>query len=92
MGDKHGPIPTGGVSVLLLDSAQGQPIQTWRFTDEREITIGREDTRDVVVTEKDAVKIRPERVGRTQVWVAPLDFAFDDAVGQALMRWLPPPI
>jgi tetraacyldisaccharide 4'-kinase len=51
-----------------------------------------EDTRDVVLTEKDAVKIRPERVGRTQIWVAPLDFAFDDAVGQALMRWLPPPI
>jgi len=49
-----------------------------------------EDARDVVVTEKDAVKIRPERVSRTQVWVAPLDFAFDDAVGQALMRWLPP--
>ena len=43
-----------------------------------------DDTRDVVLTEKDAVKIRPERVGRTQVWVAPLDFVFDDAVGQAL--------
>jgi len=50
-----------------------------------------EDARDVVLTEKDAVKIRPERVGRTQVWVAPLDFALDDAVGQTLTRWLPPP-
>lgn len=50
-----------------------------------------DDTRDVVITEKDAVKIRPERVGSTQVWVAPLDFAFDDAVGQALRRWLPHP-
>jgi len=50
-----------------------------------------EDAGDVVVTEKDAVKIRPERVGNTRVWVAPLDFALDDAVGQALMRWLPPP-
>jgi tetraacyldisaccharide 4'-kinase len=48
-------------------------------------------TPDVVITEKDAVKIHPERVGSTQVWVAPLDFAFDDAVGQTLMRWLPPP-
>jgi tetraacyldisaccharide 4'-kinase len=43
-----------------------------------------------VVTEKDAVKIRPERMGNTRVWVAPLDFVFDDAVGQDLMRWLPP--
>jgi|KBSSwiStaDraftv2_1062776.scaffolds.fasta_scaffold27032_3 tetraacyldisaccharide 4'-kinase len=45
---------------------------------------------DVVVTEKDAVKIRPERVGRARVWVAPLDFRLDDAVGQALVHWLPP--
>ena len=33
MGDKHGPIPAGGVCLQLLDSAQGKPIQTWRFTD-----------------------------------------------------------
>jgi tetraacyldisaccharide 4'-kinase len=50
-----------------------------------------ENALDVVLTEKDAVKIRPERVGRTQVWVAPLDFALDDAVGPALARWLPSP-
>ena len=50
-----------------------------------------DDTRDVILTEKDAVKIRPERMGRTQVWVAPLDFVLDDAVGQTLKRWLPPP-
>ena len=49
-----------------------------------------EGTPDVVLTEKDAVKIRPERAGRTQVWVAPLDFGLDDAVGQTLKRWLPP--
>lgn len=53
----------------------------------------RDDVVDVVVTEKDAVKIRPERLGRTQVWVAPLDFGFDDdAIGQALKGWLPPPM
>ena len=51
MGDKHGPIPAGGVSVLLLDSAQGKPIQTWRFTDQTEITIGREDGRDIVISD-----------------------------------------
>jgi tetraacyldisaccharide 4'-kinase len=50
-----------------------------------------EGTLDVVLTEKDAVKIRPQRVGSTQVWVASLDFGLDDAVGQALKRWLPPP-
>ena len=51
MNDKHGPVPAGGVCLQLLDSAQGKPIQTWRFTDEREITIGREDTRDVVISD-----------------------------------------
>ncbi len=51
MSDKHGPISAGGVSVLLLDSAQGQPIQTWRFSDQREITIGREDGRDIVISD-----------------------------------------
>jgi predicted component of type VI protein secretion system len=51
MGDKHRPLTAGGVCLQLLDSAQGQPIQTWRFTDEREITIGREATRDIVLSD-----------------------------------------
>jgi tetraacyldisaccharide 4'-kinase len=29
---------------------------------------------DVLVTEKDAVKLRPERSGATRVWVVTLDF------------------
>jgi hypothetical protein len=49
MGNPHGTIPPSGVSVLLVDSAQGQPIQTGRFSDQTEITIGREDGQDVVI-------------------------------------------
>lgn len=49
------------------------------------------DAADVVLTEKDAVKIRPERSGRTRVWVAPLDLQLDASVGPALARWLPTP-
>ncbi len=49
MGDVHGPVPAGGVCLLLLDSAQGQPIQTWRFFDQTEITIGREVGNDIVI-------------------------------------------
>ncbi len=49
------------------------------------------DSADVIVTEKDAVKIQPDRIGSTRVWVAALDFAFDagfetafaDALGPA---------
>ena len=51
MAHEHGAPPIGGVSVLLLDSAQGKPIQTWRFTDATEITIGREDGRDIVISD-----------------------------------------
>jgi tetraacyldisaccharide 4'-kinase len=49
------------------------------------------DATDVVVTEKDAVKVRPERVGATRVWVAPLDFVLDAQIGATLAQWLPPP-
>jgi tetraacyldisaccharide 4'-kinase len=48
-------------------------------------------TEDVLVTEKDAVKLSPGRGGRTRVWVAPLDFEFDAEFGPALARLLPPP-
>ncbi|MCG3189693.1 MAG: Tetraacyldisaccharide 4'-kinase [Burkholderiaceae bacterium] len=44
--------------------------------------------REVILTEKDAVKILPERTGVTRVWVAPLDFALDEAIGEQIVRWL----
>jgi len=44
---------------------------------------------DVVVTEKDAVKLRPERVGTTRIWVAALDFQPDPAFNAALLQALP---
>lgn len=51
------------------------------------------DASDVVVTEKDAVKLRPERLAAsgtpTRVWVAPLDFSADAAFDAALQAMLP---
>lgn len=47
-------------------------------------------TPDVIVTEKDAAKLRPEQVGATRVWVAALDFEPDPAFGPALLRLLAP--
>lgn len=44
---------------------------------------------EVVLTEKDAVKLRPERVGTARVWVAALDFALDEAAEAALVALLP---
>ncbi|MEP7100863.1 MAG: tetraacyldisaccharide 4'-kinase, partial [Burkholderiales bacterium] len=42
------------------------------------------DTADVVLTEKDAIKLDAAQVGATRVWVAPLDFALDAAFEAAL--------
>lgn len=51
------------------------------------------DARDVVVTEKDAVKLTPDRLAAsgsaTTVWVAPLDFGGDAAFDAALQALLP---
>jgi tetraacyldisaccharide 4'-kinase len=47
-------------------------------------------TPDVIVTEKDAVKLDPQRMGSTRVWVAALDFAPDDGFAAALLALLPP--
>ena len=49
------------------------------------------DTPEVLVTEKDAIKLELARMGLTRVWVAPLDFSLDAAFGAALFELLPPP-
>ncbi len=48
-------------------------------------------TADVVLTEKDAIKIDPQRTGSTRVWVAALDFEPTAAFDAALFALLPPP-
>ena len=49
------------------------------------------ETADVVLTEKDAIKIDPRRVGSTRVWVAALDFSPAATFDAALIALLPPP-
>jgi tetraacyldisaccharide 4'-kinase len=50
-----------------------------------------ESTADVVLTEKDAVKLSDARIGATRVWVAPLDFDFDLGFAAAIKRLFPNP-
>jgi tetraacyldisaccharide 4'-kinase len=50
-----------------------------------------EETADVILTEKDAIKLRPDRIGATKVWVAPLDFGFDGAFERDLLALIPAP-
>ncbi len=49
------------------------------------------DAADVVVTEKDAVKLRPDRVSGARVWVARLDFELPPSFVAELRRRLPDP-
>lgn len=49
------------------------------------------DTPEVIVTEKDAVKLDPARLGSTQVWVAPLDLQLPSALVDDLLNLLKPP-
>lgn len=49
------------------------------------------DAADVIVTEKDAVKLPRSRPIGTRVWVARLDFALDPSFADALLALLPPP-
>lgn len=48
------------------------------------------DTADVVVTEKDAVKLAGRELGATRLWVAPLDFEPEPGFAAAVLRHLPP--
>ncbi len=47
-------------------------------------------TCDVLITEKDAVKLSPQRDHGTRIWVAPLDFQLDERFERALLALLPP--
>lgn len=47
------------------------------------------DTADVVVTEKDAVKLAGRNLGATRLWVAPLDFEPEPGFAAAVLRHLP---
>ena len=68
-------LEAAGLQVRRLALADHHPMQPLPWPAE---------TPDVIVTEKDAVKLRPGSTGRTRVWVAPLDFQPEPAFAQAL--------
>jgi hypothetical protein len=46
-----GPPMTHQITVHLLDSAQGHPLQTWSFEDHDSLTLGRAPDNDIVVAD-----------------------------------------
>ena len=81
-GDKMASMPGENVAIRRQNSLR----RSLRTTPHR--------TYSVIVTEKDAVKLRPElwaQAGsKTRIWVAPLDFECDAAFLGELRALLPP--
>jgi tetraacyldisaccharide 4'-kinase len=100
------PLDTLRGRPLLAAAGMGDPERFFRMLEQAGLQIERlplpdharfdtlpwpPQTVDVVVTEKDAVKLRPDAVGDARVWVVALDFALPDACTQALRLRLPVP-
>jgi pSer/pThr/pTyr-binding forkhead associated (FHA) protein len=68
MVDYGEPAKADDVTLLLLDSAQGHPIQTWRFSDHSEITIGREPGNSVVIADPHVSRIHARLVAFEGAW------------------------
>jgi tetraacyldisaccharide 4'-kinase len=100
------PLPTLQGRVLLAAAGTGDPERFFRMLEQQGLRITRlplpdharfvtlpwpAGTPEVVVTEKDAVKLRPDACGTTRVWVVALDFALPPAFTSALRALLPRP-
>ena len=68
MVDYGEPAKADDVTLLLLDSAQGHPIQSWRFSDHSEITIGREPGNNVVIADPHVSRIHARLVAFEGAW------------------------
>ena len=94
------------ISPLLACAGMGQPERFFGMLEDADLRITRlplpdhadfttlpwpADTTDLLLTEKDAVKLPALRVSGTRVWVVALDFALPEAFTQALRQWLGPP-
>jgi len=62
-------VPLSEVVVQLLDAAHGRPVQTWKFTNQRQITLGRSDERDVEISDPYVSRLHAELCFRDDKWV-----------------------
>ena len=58
----------GSVTLHLLDSTQGRPVQTWHFIDRERITIGRASDNDVSLTDVHVSRLHAELLYRDGQW------------------------
>jgi pSer/pThr/pTyr-binding forkhead associated (FHA) protein len=62
--------PSAGifVAVHLLDSAQGNALQTWRFSNQPSITIGRDEKNDVVLADPQVSRAHARLANADGTW------------------------
>lgn len=58
----------GSFTLQLLDSAQGQPVQTWEFTDRGRVSIGRATDNDITITDPQVSRLHLELLYRKGDW------------------------
>ena len=68
MGEQRNRTTGSGVVLHLLDSTRDEPLQTWRFADRVEITIGRSDGNDVVVIDPHVSRQHVRLVEQDGAW------------------------
>jgi pSer/pThr/pTyr-binding forkhead associated (FHA) protein len=56
------------VTIHLLDSAQGHPVQTWRFRDKAEISLGRSEDSDVVLADAHVSRVHAKLSCQNGAW------------------------
>lgn len=56
------------VTLHLLDSAQGHPVQTWRFKDKTAIVIGRGEDSDVVIADAHVSRVHAKLSWENGAW------------------------
>ncbi len=59
----------GSMTLHLLDSAQGHRIQSWRFQDRSQVTIGRDDDSDIALADTQVSRKHVEIVYREGKWM-----------------------
>ena len=68
MTDHPTPSADRFVVIHLLDSAQGHSLQTWRFSDQSQITIGRSDENDIALADPHVSRAHAKLVFEGGVW------------------------
>jgi pSer/pThr/pTyr-binding forkhead associated (FHA) protein len=62
--------PSAGdfVAIHLLDSAQGHPLQTWRFAGQDVVTIGRDESSDIVLADPQVSRTHAKLIRQDGQW------------------------